>query len=145
MGKAKLSFSSSFLNSTDRFTGQNQASFARSLGITEGLGMVDKKGHSWTAAWTLNQPKIGSAALGQQQISGVLTPAGPVSWTCMAKIEPIIGRGRAVEEIQARSCLRHGGNEYLMSASIRLLLTRSSLQNTESPNQIWSTSHIYIF
>ena len=28
---------------------------------------VDKKGHSWTAAWTLNQPKIGSA-LGQ--ISG---------------------------------------------------------------------------
>ena len=141
MGKAKLSFSSSsFLNSTDRFTGQNQASFARSLGITEGLGMVDKKGHSWTAAWTLNQPKIGSA-LGQQ-ISGVLTPAGPVSWTCMAKIEPIIGRGRAVEEIQARSCLRHGGNEYLMSASIRLLLTRSSLQNTGSPDQIWSTSCI---
>ena len=105
MGKAKLSFSSSFfLNSTDRFTGQNQASLARSLGITEGLGMVDKKGHSWTAAWTLNQPKIGSA-LGQQQISGVLTPAGPVSWTCMAKIEPIIGRRRAVEEIQARSCV----------------------------------------
>ena len=77
----------------------------RSLGITEGLGMVDKKGHSWTAAWTLNQPKIGSAALGQQQISGVLTPAGPVSWTCMAKIEPIIGRRRAVQEVQARSCV----------------------------------------
>ena len=65
VGKAKLS--SSFLTSTDRFTAQN---LARSF-LTRHRGFgVDKKGHSWTAAWTLNQPKIGSA-LGQ--ISRVLT------------------------------------------------------------------------
>ena len=104
--------------------------------------MVDKKGHSWTAAWTLNQPKIGSAALGQQ-ISGVLTPAGPVSWTCMAKIEPIIGRGRAVEETQARSCVTGAMSISCPHLSVSCSLAALPKHGITRPDLVSSLFYLY--